>query len=757
MVVPKFLNILLLVLIFLSSIFHTPAFAATKKPYVVYLGAHSHASQSPSSIDYQQVTASHHDFLESFVGSKDKARSAIFHSYTNHINGFAAMLEEEEAKELSKHPAVVSVFLDEEAELHTTRSWEFLGLETNDGYIPEESLWKKAKFGEDVIIGSLDTGVWPESASFDDDGMGPIPSRWKGSCNGDGGVRCNRKLIGARYFKNGYEAQHGPLDAGNSSARDFNGHGTHTLSIAGGRFVPGANILGYGGGTAKGGAPNARVAAYKICWPGCTDADLLAAFDQAIHDGVDILSVSQGGPRRDYLTHAMSIGSFHATLNGIPVVCAGGTPAPTAARSSATMDREFPAYVHLGNGQKLNGQSLSTAGLSPNTSYALIISGEATAANSNSSNDAVLCNPGSLDPAKVEGKIVACEAGGVYSARKGEVVKEAGGAGMIVMQSERTEIYPAQHFLPAVDVGPAGNVSLRKYYDSTPSPTAYITRPRTELGVKPAPRMAAYSSKGPNPTTPEVLKPDITAPGVNVIAAYTMFVGPTNLPSDPRRLPFNIISGTSMSCPHVSGIAALLKNLHPEWSPAAIKSAIMTTAQTQDNTGMQIRDSSLLKATPFSYGHGHVQPDLAADPGLVYDLTIKDYLNFLCGVGYNETQIAKFANQTHKCDPHSSLLNFNYPSITVPDLGSRQPITISRRVKNVGCPSTYTVKVTAPPGIDVSVQPKSLKFEKMNEEKTFKVSLQAKEGRVTGDYVFGKLIWSDGIHHVGSPIVVRAA
>ncbi|KAL5981528.1 macromolecule glycosylation [Asimina triloba] len=188
----------------------------------------------------------------------------------------------------------------------------------------------------------------------------------------------------------------------------------------------------------------------------------------------------------------MPIGSFHATLNGIPVVCAGGNAGPNSSSvisvapwimtvAASTMDREFPAYVHLGNGQKLKGQSLSTAGLSPNTSYALIISGEATAANSNSSNDAVLCNPGSLDPAKVEGKIVACEAGGVYSPRKREVVKEAGGA---VMQSERTEIYPAQHFLPAVDVGPAGNVSLRKYYDSTPSPTAYITRPRTELGVK---------------------------------------------------------------------------------------------------------------------------------------------------------------------------------------------------------------------------------------------------------------------------------
>ncbi|KAL5981533.1 hypothetical protein ACLOJK_015595 [Asimina triloba] len=768
MVVPKFFNFLL-VLIFLFS-FHTPTFASSKKPYVVYLGAHSHASQSPSSIDYQRVTASHHDFLELFVGSKDKARSAIFYSYTNHINGFAANLEEEEANEISKHPDVVSVFLDEEEELHTTRSWQFLGLETSGvNNIPEQSLWKKAKFGKDVIIGNLDSGVWPESESFNDDGMGPIPSRWKGSCDAEGGVRCNRKLIGARYFKKGYEAQNGPINAGKSSTRDFDGHGTHTLSTAGGRFVPGANVLGYGKGTAKGGSPNARVAAYKVCWPRCTDADIIAGFDEAIHDGVDILSISLGGRPRDYLKHGLSIGSFHATMDGILVVCSAGNSGPGSGSvmnvapwimtvGASTMDREFPSYVHLGNGQILKGQSLSTAGLSSNTSYAMVISSEATAANATSANDAIFCNPGSLDPAKVKGKIVACAAGGLASsARKGEVVKQAGGAGLIVMNGGQIEIQARPHLLPAVDVGPDGNVTLHKYQNSISSPTAYITRPRTELGVKPTPRMAAFSSQGPNTITPEILKPDITAPGVNVLAAYTTFVGPSHLPSDPRRLPFNIISGTSMACPHVSGIAALLKTLHPKWTPAAIKSAIMTTAQTRDNTAMQIRNSSLLKATPFSYGAGHVQPNGAADPGLVYDLTIKDYFNFLCAIGYNQTQIANFANQAYKCDPNASLLNFNYPSITIPDLGgSRQSVTISRRVKNVGNPSTYTAKVIVPPGIDVSVQPMSLKFEKMNEEKTFEVSLKAKGGRMAGEYAFGKLTWSDGIHYVSSPIVVRA-
>ncbi|XP_058083441.1 subtilisin-like protease SBT5.3 [Magnolia sinica] len=758
-------------LIFVSSFIQTPTFASNKKSYVVYFGAHSHGSQ-PSSIDYERVTNSHYEFLASFVGSKEKAKNAIFYSYTKHVNGFAANLEAEEADEISKHPDVISVFRNKMAKLHTTRSWEFLGLEKN-GKIPETSLWQKARFGEDIIIGNLDSGVWPESESFNDDGMGPIPKRWKGSCDSKGGVRCNRKLIGARYFKKGYEAERGQIDA-TLSARDTNGHGTHTLSTAGGRSVPVANVFGYGNGTAKGGSPNARVAAYKVCWEGCSDADILAGFDAAISDGVDVLSVSLGADDSaveysadEYFQSGITIGSFHAVINGITVICSAGNSGPTSGTvdnvapwiitvGASTMDREFPSYVQLGNNKRIKGQSLSQTALPPNKSYPLIISRDAKSAKSTVDN-ATFCLPGSLNPKKVTGKIVACNVGVIESAEQGDVVKRAGGAGAIVMNVPISDAQARPHLLPATDIAWDGTLALLAYIGSTPSPTAYITRPTTQLGTKPAPIMAAFSSRGPNRIIPEILKPDITAPGVDVLAAYTQYTGPSDLPSDPRRVPFNIISGTSMSCPHIAGIVGLLKAVHPKWSPSAIKSAIMTTAQSKDNIGGPIRNSTLSKATPFSYGAGHVNPNRAVDPGLVYDLTIKDYLNFLCGaIGYNKTLFESFIGEPYSCNRKSlNLLNFNYPSITIPHLSGLT--TVSRTVKNVGHPSTYTARILAPPGISVSVKPMSLKFEKIGEEKTFEVSLRAKEGGVAGEYVFGKLIWSDGKHYVRSPVVVKVA
>ena len=173
-----------------------------------------------------------------------------------------------------------------------------------------------------------------------------------------------RKLIGARYFNKGYEAALGrPLDSSYQTARDTNGHGTHTLSTAGGGFVGGANLLGSGYGTAKGGSPSARVASYKVCWPSCYDADILAAFDAAIHDGVDVLSVSLGGPPRDYFLDSIAIGSFQAVKKGIVVVCSAGKSGPTPGSvenlapwiitvAASTIDRDFPSYVMLGNNEQ---------------------------------------------------------------------------------------------------------------------------------------------------------------------------------------------------------------------------------------------------------------------------------------------------------------------------------------------------------------------------------------------------------------------
>ncbi|KAE9605093.1 hypothetical protein Lal_00036796 [Lupinus albus] len=759
-----------LLLLFFFSLLHRPIFAM-KKSYVVYFGSHSHDPQL-SSIDFNQVIESHYEFLGSFLGSSNAAKESIFYSYTRHINGFAATFEEGVAAEIAKHPKVISVFLNNGKKLHTTRSWEFMGIEHDYGVMPSTSIWKKARYGEGVIIGNLDTGVWPESKSFSEEGLGPIPSKWKGICdNGaDSGFHCNRKLIGARYFNKGYASITGPLNSSFDSPRDNEGHGSHTLSTAGGNMVPRVSVYGQGYGTAKGGSPKSHVAAYKVCWPPingdeCFDADILAAFDMAIHDGVDVLSLSLGGSSTDFFNDSVAIGTFHAAMHGIVVICSAGNSGPADATAenlapwyitvgASTMDREFPSYVVLGNNITLQGESLSSARL-PHKLYPLIKATDAKLPSATAA-DAVLCQNGTLDPTKVNGKIVVCLRGINARVDKGEQALLAGAVGMVLANDKASgnEILADPHVLAASHVNFTNGVTVFSYINSTKFPVAYITHPKTKLNTKPAPVMAAFSSKGPNTIIPEILKPDITAPGVSVIAAYTEAEGPTNQDFDKRRIPYNSISGTSMSCPHISGIVGLLKALYPSWSPAAIKSAIMTTATTLDNDAEPLLNATDGKATPFSYGAGHARPNSAMDPGLVYDSTINDYLNFLCALGYNGTQISIFSESPYNCPKKFSVLNLNYPSITVPHLS--RSVKVKRTLKNVGPPATYIVHVQNPIGITISVNPSILEFKHVGEEKSFKVTLVAKKGKTTNNYVFGKLTWSDSKHYVRSPIVVKA-
>ncbi|KAH9793854.1 subtilisin-like protease SBT5.3 [Citrus sinensis] len=578
---------------------------------------------------------------------------AIFYSYTRHINGFAAKLADAVAAEMAKHPKVVSVFLSKEKKLHTTHSWEFLGLEQN-GRIPPNSIWEKARYGEDIIIGNLDTGVWRESKSFGDEGFGPIPSKWKGICQNDKDARfhCNR------YFNQDYAVHKGPLNSSFYSARDKNGHGSHTLSRAGGNFVAGASVFGFGKGTAKGGSPKARVAGYEVCWDGMGgyyDCDIIAAFDMAIHDGVHVLSVSLDGNE----------GLVDVTLqNAAPWQIVVG---------ASTMDRDFSNYVVLGNKKRFK--------------------------------------KGTLDPKKVKGKILVCL--NVRSVDEGLQAALAGAAGIVLVNLPEfgNDHTTDRHVLPA---------SVINFNDGIPLVTLNVqplNLEQSQLHI-----WLLYHRKGQS-TLPQRFSRS-----------------PTHLNYDKRRIPFNSISGTSMSGPYISGIAGLPKILHPDWSPAAVQSAIMTTATTQDNKKQQILDASFTEATPFSYGAGHVQPNLAMDPGLVYYLTVNDYLNFLCALGYNKNVISLFStNCTYTCPKNAIILvNFNYPSITVPKLSGS--ITVTRRVKNVGSPGTYQARVKTPQGVSVTMAPKSLKFINVGEEKSFKVNIKAKNASVTKDYVFGELI-----------------
>ncbi|KAK7330621.1 hypothetical protein VNO77_24819 [Canavalia gladiata] len=603
-------------------------------PYIVYLGSHSFGS-SPSAADLESVRNSHYNLLGSYVGSIEKAKESIFYSYNRNINGFAAILDEDEAARIAKHPNVLSVFVSKRRKLHTTHSWDFLGLKRNGVFSLDSLRQQKEVLGEDVIIGNLDTGVWPESKSFSDEGLGPIPKRWRGICQtnrqNQDKFQCNRKLIGARYFYKGYEEGGSPLNASLITARDFEGHGSHTLSTAGGSFVPGASVFGIGNGTASGGSPRARVATYKVCWPECADADILAAFEAAITDGVDVISVSLGtNTPSEYFESGSSVGSFHAVARGIIVVSSAGNsgPSPTTVSNTepwvltvaaSTIDRDFASYVTLGDKKIFKGASLSEKSLPAGKLYPLISAADAKSGDV-PEQIAVECGEGSLDPKKVTGKIVVCLRGGSSRAGKGAVVAAAGGVGLILANDEASgnALLADPHLLPASAVNYVNGTYILNYIKSAKSPVASISKVTVELGIKPAPVVASFSSRGPGFLEPAILKPDITAPGVNIIAAYSEAASPTSQPSDNRTTPFITMSGTSMSCPHVSGVSGLIKAAHPDWSPAAIKSAIITTATTTDNTGKPILDSTSLAATPFDYGAGHIQPTLALDPGLPY-------------------------------------------------------------------------------------------------------------------------------------------
>lgn len=702
--------------------------------------------------------------------------SRLVYSYHSAMEGFAAQLSESELESLKMLPDVVAIRPDRIHQIQTTYSYKFLGLDPAS----KEGAWHKSSFGRGTIIGVLDTGVWPESPSFNDHGMPRVPKKWRGICQQGkdfNSSNCNRKLIGARFFTRGYRVASMSNSPGvvqeYASPRDTHGHGTHTSSTAGGASVGLASVLGNAAGVARGMAPGAHVAVYKVCWlNGCYSSDILAAMDVAIIDGVDILSLSLGGFPSPLFADSIAIGSFRAVERGISVVCAAGNNGPIessvaneapwiATIGASTLDRRFPAIVQMGNGKVLYGQSMYPGNHMMRSTGKEIEVVYVTNENTGSE----FCFKGSLPRAKVGGKIVVCDRGINGRAEKGEVVKEAGGAGMILANTEINleEDSVDVHVLPATMIGFDESIHLKAYINSTRRPTARIVYGGTVTGKSRAPAVAQFSARGPSLSNPSILKPDVIAPGVNIIAAWPQNIGPTCLPEDSRRVNFTVMSGTSMACPHASGIAALVRSVHPKWSPAAIKSAIMTTADVIDHSGNPIMDGHK-PAGVFAIGAGHINPVRAIDPGLIYDIRPEDYVTHLCTLGYTKSDILTITHRNVSCREILKMnrgFSLNYPSISVTFKHGMRSKMVRRRVTNVGSPySTYLLEVKAPKEVRVIVKPQRLVFTDINQSLSFKVWFISRKRIRKHKMSFrqGHLAWvnsnNGSFHKVKSPISV---
>jgi len=710
----------------------------------------------------------HHNWYLATISSISDTATSTFtrtskhiYTYSSSVQGFSASLTKSELKALKKSPGYISSTRDRKIKVHTTHTSEFLGLSSSSG------AWPTANYGEDMIIGLVDTGIWPESESFGDEGMTEVPSRWKGKCEPGtqfNSSMCNKKLIGARYYNKGLLANDPKIKISMNSTRDTDGHGTHTASTAAGNYVKGASYFGYANGTSSGMAPRARIAMYKAIWRyGVYESDVLAAIDQAIQDGVDILSLSLTVAIEDDFfleDDTIAIASFAAMEKGVFVAASAGNAGPSyytlvngapwmLTIGAGTIDREFEGVLTLGNGNQISFPTVYPGNYSLSHKPLVFMDG---------------CESVN-ELKKVKNKIIVCKDNLTFSGQiENAASARVSGAVFISNYTSLSEFYTRSSF-PAVYIGLQDGQRLIDYIKESKDPRGTVVFQKTVTGTKPAPRVDGYSGRGPFASCRNVLKPDLLAPGTLVLASWSPISSVAEVRSHSFFSKFNLLSGTSMATPHVAGVAALIKKAHPDWSPAAIRSALMTTADSLDNTLSPIKDASNnnLPATPIDIGSGHINPNKSLDPGLIYDATAEDYIKLLCAMNYTNKQIQIITRSSHH-DCKNRSLDLNYPSFIAYfdsyDSGSKEKVVhkFQRTLTNVGeRMSSYTAKLLGMDGIKVSVEPQKLVFKKEHEKLSYTLTLEGPKS-LEEDVIHGSLSWvhDGGKYVVRSPIVATS-
>ncbi|XP_073010487.1 subtilisin-like protease SBT2.5 isoform X2 [Typha latifolia] len=729
------------------------------------------------------------------VGTYEK-----LYSYNHLINGFAIHMSPLQAEALRRAPGVKHVEKDMKIRKLTTHTPQFLGLPT--GVWPTGGGFDRA--GEDIVIGFVDSGIYPKHPSFstyNSEPYGPLP-RYSGKCEIDPETQrnfCNGKIIGAQHFaKAAIAAGAFNPEIDFASPLDGDGHGSHTAAIAAGNNGIPVRMHGYEFGKASGMAPRARIAVYKVLYRlfGGYVSDVVAAIEQAVHDGVDILNLSVGPNSPPSATRTTFLNPFDAALlsavkAGVFVAQAAGNGGPfpktlvsfspwITTVAAAVDDRRYKNHLTLGNGKILPGLGLSPA-THGNRSFNIVSACDVLLGSSTVKYNPLDCQrPELLNKKMVEGNILLCGysfnfVSGTASIKKvSETAKALGAAGFIVAVENS---YPGTKFDP-VPVNIPGilitDVSKTKeiidYYncstrrDWVGRPKIFEATANIADGLAPtlynsAPQVALFSSRGPDVKDfsfqdADVLKPDILAPGNLIWAAWAPngtdeanYVGEG----------FAMVSGTSMAAPHIAGIAALIKQKNPKWSPAAIKSALMTTANTLDKGGRPLRAQqysgeeimTLVRATPFDYGSGAVDPKAALDPGLILDTSHEDYIRFLCSVPdvahdeiSNITGSACNATMSHPTD-------LNSPSIAISRLEGTQ--TVKRTVTNVADTETYVITTRMSPEVALEASPPAMTvLSGASREITVTLTVRS----VTGTYSFGEILMKgDRGHKVRIPVV----
>ena len=688
---------------------------------------------------------------------------AIDDSYTLAVNGFSAELTADQANALSKDGNVLAVVKDELYKIDYS-STEFLGLPGPQGAWAEQ-FGGEANAGKGTVVGVLDTGYTPGNPFFAGSQVAALTggpqvgepylsagnqitmlkadgTTFAGVCEaGDQfvGTECNSKVLSARYYDEAFKAGVPPgLRSPKElfSPLDINNHGSHTASTAAGNFDVSQAVAGRDFGKGSGVAPAAKLAIYKVCWEGispattgCFASSSVEAIEDAIRDGVDVLSFSISGTNNS-AADPVSIAFLNAAAAGIFVAASAGNSGPVASTvnhaapwmtsvAASTHSSSLRGTVELSSGEKFAGASIMATEVA-DAPIALATSVKAAAA---LDANAALCAAGTLDPAKTAGKIVVCDRGVVDRTAKSATVAQAGGVGMVLVNLTPNSLDVDLHSVPTVHLD---DPAIKEAVAADPAMTANLVSTDTSgLDPPPVPQIAGFSSRGPTlAANGDLLKPDIAAPGVGVLAAVS--------PIGSNGQNFGFLSGTSMAAPQIAGLGALLLAKNPLWSPAAVKSAMMTTAyDLVDAEGSAVHDV-------FAQGAGQVDPARIATPGLVYDAGPADWLGFLQGQGY-QLGVAPVAAK-----------DVNLPSIAIGGLTGTQTVTRTVTALTAG---TYSADVDVP-GITAEVTPDVVTLEEGGKA-TFTVQFTS-SGATLDAFVGGSLTWTSDEATVRSPVAIRS-